>query len=46
VGLRDNQKMAFVYGIDIHKGKDPLIFIDLYRGNLTCRYFTKDAIHG
>jgi hypothetical protein len=45
VGLRNNEKVAVIQGVDIHEGKHGVIFIDLYRGNLAADNLTEDAIH-
>ena len=44
MSFRDNQGVPFGDGIDVFKGKDPIVFIDLETGNLPLDYSTKNAI--
>jgi hypothetical protein len=40
----DNQGMPFGNGVDVLKGQDPVIFIDLETGDVPCHDLTKYTI--
>ena len=44
--LGDDQKMNRRPGVDVMKGKNLIVFIDLAAGDFACGYFAKNAVVG